>query len=136
MSTFEPLFDESLGALRQMKRYRKLFVTGCAKSGTTWMAKSLNGHPQMVVDGEGRFAWRFFPLLDHAVSLFNLDHAKAEGSAKAVVTNEDFAMIMRVSADRVLHRYLTASGKSPDSVWVVGDKTPQHILLTDILRAI
>jgi hypothetical protein len=136
MSSFEPVFNASLDVLKQMQRYRKLFITGCAKSGTTWLGLSLNGHRQIVVDGEGRFAWRFFPLLEQAMKLFNQDQQNVSGSALGKFSNEDFATLMRVSTDRVLHRYLMASGKSPETVRVIGDKTPQHILSTEILRAL
>ena len=136
MSSFEPLFDASLEILKQMKRYRKLFVTGCAKSGTTWLGLSLNGHRQIVVDGEGRFAWRFYPMLEQAMNLFNQDQINVSGSPRGQINNHDFALLMRASTDKVLHRYLMASGKSPDAVRIVGDKTPQHILSTELLRAL
>ncbi len=127
--------DAWIDSLRQLRRYRKLFITGCAKSGTTWLVKLLNGHPQVVADGEGRFAWRLFSLLEQAANQFNQDQQIVTGSPLGMITGDDFAMMMRSASDNVLHRYLTASGKSPHRVQVIADKTPQHVFNTPILNA-
>ena len=52
-------------------RLRKLFVVGCAKSGTTWLMKLLHAHPQIVCRGEGSFFWQFAPRLLDAFRRFN-----------------------------------------------------------------
>lgn len=44
-------------------RLRTFFIVGCPKSGTTWLMNALAGHPEVVVHGEGRFAWRMFPAI-------------------------------------------------------------------------
>jgi hypothetical protein len=136
MSSFESQYDTWIDSLRLMKRYQKLFITGCPKSGTTWLVKSLNGHPEIVADGEGRFAWRLYSLLDQAANQFNQDHQSVGGSPLGIVSSADFFTLMRSMTDNVLLRYLTSSGKSPATVRVIADKTPQHIFCTDMLRSI
>jgi len=136
MSSFELHHDAWIDSLRSLKRYQKLFITGCPKSGTTWLVKSLNGHPEIVAEGEGRFAWRLYTLLDQASNQFNLDQEAVGGSPLGMVTSADFFTLMRSMTDNILLRYLSASGKPPTAVKVIADKTPQHIFCADILREI
>jgi hypothetical protein len=136
VADIELYFDAWIDSLQLMKRFRKLFITGCAKSGTTWLVKLLNGHPQIVADGEGRFAWRLYTLFEQSVDMFNKDQTEMGGSALGLVSRNDLAMLLRASTDNVLHRYLLASGKQPQTVKVVADKTPQHVFHMRILRTL
>jgi hypothetical protein len=136
MSSFESQYDMWIDSLRLMKRYEKLFITGCPKSGTTWLVKSLNGHPQIVAEGEGRFAWRLYSLLDQAANQFNQDQQTMGGSPLGMVKSCDFYTMIRSMTDNVFLRYLSASEKPLANVRVVADKTPQHIFCADALRTI
>jgi hypothetical protein len=136
MSVFESQFEAWIDSLRLIKRYQKLFITSCAKSGTTWLVKSLNGHSQIVAEGEGRFAWRLYSLLDQASNQFNQDQRSVGGSPLGVINGADYYTMIRSMTDNVFLRYLGSSGKSPENVRVIADKTPQHIFCADTLRAI
>lgn len=126
--------NQWLGAIAAMGRYQKLFITGCPRSGTTWLLNMLNGHPQIAGGGEGRFAWRLFPLLQNAAAAFNTDHKANGGSPQAFVYDAELHLVMRSFSDNTFVRYLIASGKSADAVRVVADKTPQHVMAVDFLR--
>jgi hypothetical protein len=119
-----------------MGRYQKLFITGCPKSGTTWLVNSLNGHPQIVANGEGRFGWRLFQYVQRGVNAFHEDHEASGGSPLGKISNGEMTMILRSISDNVFLRYLNAGKKLPDSVRVVADKTPQHIIEYCALRTI
>lgn len=119
-----------------MAQYQKLFVTGCPKSGTTWLMKCLNGHPQIVVGGEGRFAWRLFPFLHQAASAFNNDQQANGGSPEALIRDPELHLVMRSFSANTFLRYLLASNKPAGTVRIIGDKTPQHVLSVPLLRTL
>jgi hypothetical protein len=123
-------------AIQIVGRYQKLFVTGCPKSGTTWLARLLNGHPQIVVNGEGRFAWRMYGHMQEGMRRFSEDQALHQGSPLAMLTGSEFAMILRATNDYIFFRYLDAGGKPMETVRVLADKTPQHVLTVAHLRSL
>ncbi|HEY1923045.1 MAG TPA: sulfotransferase [Tepidisphaeraceae bacterium] len=125
-----------LGLIQAAANYQKLFITGCPKSGTTWLANSLNGHPEIVAAGEGRFAWRLFPLVQQLGGLFNTDQKNNGGSEQGMITDAELHLVMRSFSENVFARYLMASGKPPSAVRILADKTPQHILSVPLLRAL
>jgi hypothetical protein len=133
---FEESYQAWLDSMTAMSRYQKLFITGCPKSGTTWLLNLLNGHPNIVAGGEGRFAWRLYSPVQQAVNHFNEDHRTAGGAGEAMVRQEDLSIYLRVMTDSILHRYLLASGKSAGDVRVIADKTPQHVLSYGVLNGL
>ena len=46
-----------------MAEKQLLFVCGAPKSGTTWLQRVLDAHPQIQCSGEGHFIERFTVLL-------------------------------------------------------------------------
>lgn len=136
MSTCDTSIGQWMQLIQLAGQYQKLFITGCPRSGTTWLARMLDAHPQIVAKGEGRFAWRLYGYLQDALNAFHEDHAKNLGSPLAAPSQGEFALTMRALTDNILVRYLNSSGKSPSSVRVLADKTPQHILSVEALRVI
>jgi hypothetical protein len=132
----ETQLPQWLGVIQAGARFQKLFLTGCPKSGTTWMSTTLNGHPQIVAAGEGRFAWRLFPLLQQAGGIFNTDQKKNGASEQAYLYDAELHLIMRAISEGVFLRYLAVSGKPANSVRILADKTPQHILSVGLLRTL
>jgi hypothetical protein len=132
--------DQLRGAWRHAQDYiasrKKVFVVGCAKSGTTWLQNLLNGHPRMTVNGEGRFTWRMFPFLAQAFKAFNIDQAKFVGKEVTLLRDVDLVMCMRMLIDIQLFRYAEVSGMPLGAIQVVGDKTPQHCLSIGLLHQI
>jgi hypothetical protein len=104
----------------------KVFVVGCPKSGTTWVMNQLDGHPRVVVKGEGRFAWRLVPMVAQAFNAFNEDQKKHSSEAVTLLRDVDLFMSARQLIDTTLWRYIEISGKQPSAIQAVGDKTPQH----------
>src|SRR5690348_16344012 len=116
-----------LASIQFMQRFQKLFITGCPKSGTTWLVRALDGHPEIVANGEGRFAWRLFPYIEKALNAFNKDHHAFAGIPIGQIKETEAKLVMRSFSDMLLLRYLFASAKPHDRVRVVADKTPQHV---------
>jgi hypothetical protein len=132
----ESQLPQWLGIIQAAARFQKLFITGCPKSGTTWLSTTLNGHPQVVAAGEGRFAWRLFPLLQQAGGIFNTDQKNNGGSEQAYIYDAELQLVMRSFSEGIFLRYLAASGKPASAVRVLADKTPQHILSVPLLRTL
>jgi len=112
---------------------KKFFIVGSPKSGTTWLLNLLNGHHEIVVNGEGRFTWRLVPWLAQAVKAFNDDQAKFVGKEVTYLRDVDLQMASRMFIDIQLCRYIETSGKPLFSVAAVGDKTPQHAMSMPLL---
>lgn len=132
----ETQLPQWLGIIQAGMRFQKLFITGCPKSGTTWLSSTLNGHPEVVAAGEGRFAWRLFPLIQQAGGIFNTDQKKNGASEQAYIYDAELQLIMRSISEGVFLRYLAVSGKPANAVRVLADKTPQHILSVPLLRTL
>jgi hypothetical protein len=132
----ESVLPQWLGIIQAAGRFQKLFITGCPKSGTTWLSSTLNGHPEIVAAGEGRFAWRLFPLIQQMGGLFNTDQKNNGGSEQAYIFDHELQLVMRAFSENIFLRYLAASGKNAAAVKVLADKTPQHILSVGLLRTL
>jgi hypothetical protein len=128
--------DESipghLDDLARIQTLKKVFVVGCAKSGTTWVTNLLHGHPRAVVRGEGGFGSRLVPAVLQALRAYNA-HQERNGLDFTVLAGGDQLVASRLLVDARLLHYVRASGKPFGDLLVVGDKTPQHTIALDLL---
>ena len=122
-TSIEDSFANWLSNLDFVRRLGKVFVVGSPKSGTTWLQDLLHAHPEMVVNGEGRFTWRLLPVLQQAFSAFNKDQKQHSPKAITVLRDCDLAMTARAIMDGQFSRYIVESGKDHTRIKVVGDKT-------------
>jgi hypothetical protein len=111
------------------------FVTGVGKSGTRWLTKILDSHPEVMCKGEGRFfsaGWRradLDPESDRALAsslYYALTHSEhlrlwVERSvwSKDDDPDEHIKALMRLATEHFLTTHLSGSGKR-----LVGDKSP------------
>lgn len=112
------------------------FIVGQAKSGTSWVMRLLDAHPQIVARGEGRFFGRGYKRPDvkrmnsptlQPSSLYRAfldDEYLRAWVERSVWTRDESAEdvlqeLVSVSTRQILHRALAGSGKE-----LVGDKTP------------
>lgn len=119
------------------------FVLGQQKSGTTWLMRMLDAHPEVLCRGEGRFfggGWRQKSLKHRDANRppSSLQHALLDAEylrlwvERSVWSREDDAQahldnITRLSVDYFLKARLHKSGKR-----LVGDKSP--LLTPETLR--
>lgn len=122
-------------ALRAVDLMPKVFVVGCAKSGTTWVMNILNAHPAVVIDGEGALGWRLLPELAQAAKRFNQHQQQYGHGAHTHITEAEFAALFRFAVCQRLAAYIERSGKDPADLRLVGDKTPQHTVVMTQLAA-
>jgi hypothetical protein len=111
------------------------FVVGLAKSGTTWLMKTLDAHPEVLCKGEGRFFGEEYrrevlaqtQIKQQPSSLYNallgseylrlwIERSPWSTHGDA---DEHLKNLTRLATDYFLMQELSKSGKK-----VVGDKTP------------
>jgi len=86
----------------------------------------LNAHPDIVIDGEGSFAWRLTPLLRQSIAQFN-EHLSQFGKGSHIQVNmEEQRELLRYMICMKFRAYIRRSSLPLEEVGVVGDKTPQH----------
>ncbi len=112
------------------------FIVGQAKSGTSWVMRLLEAHPEVMARGEGRFVGRSYKRpdlkrIDSATlqpsslqrALLDADYLRAwiERSVwtRDGDTEEALEELVAVCTRHIMHRALEGSGKR-----LVGDKTP------------
>src|SRR5829696_729703 len=121
------------------------FVTGLGKSGTSWLMRTLDGHPEILCKGEGRFFaadWRranfdpegtqalasslYFALLDSEYLRLWVERSvwAREGDAARHIDN-----LTRLATEHFLMRKLRETNKK-----LVGDKSP--LLSADFIEEV
>jgi glycosyltransferase involved in cell wall biosynthesis len=103
-------------------------VTGRARSGTSWVMRILDAHPEILCGGEGRFYGARYRVGDSEVRSLHgallaskplRDWAESSGWTRGRDFRQEIGEMTAILADHVLKRELAASGKR-----MVGDKTP------------
>ncbi|MGF1472187.1 MAG: sulfotransferase domain-containing protein [Rubrobacteraceae bacterium] len=121
------------------------FVVGRYKSGTSWLMRMFNTHPDILCRGEGRFfgrEWRREDLKEEQVNvpprtlygtLYESEYLKLwlERSvwSRDGVSEDHIAQITHAATEYILNAKLAESGKK-----MVGDKTP--FLTPEVIREI
>jgi hypothetical protein len=103
------------------------FVSGAPKSGTTWLMRILDAHPEVVCSGEGHFVEQVIAPL---VKLRNDFNAKLQMDAERVFEGKPYykpledADIAPLARSLIL-RVMGARVTGPE-IKAVGDKTPRY----------
>ncbi len=103
-------------------------ITGRARSGTSWVMRVLDAHPEILCGGEGRFYGARYRVGDSKVRSLHgallaskplRDWAESSGWTRGRDFRQEVAEMTAILADHVLARELAHSRKR-----MVGDKTP------------
>lgn len=103
------------------------FVCGAPKSGTTWLQRVLDAHPQIQCSGEGHFIERFsVPLVramrDYSEHMNLVAERVYEGAAY-------YPPLVQADLDGIVRGFITAQlmkrNPGPEIGWI-GDKTPRY----------
>lgn len=110
------------------------FVLGLPKSGTTWVQKALDSHPELLCRGEGKFTV-FRRELSKAAVKYS-DHLV--NHQKKVFGEEFFPEISRPEFDRLYRSFVVGrllGDGVPEDVKRVGNKDPEHgMVLSDLAQ--
>lgn len=103
------------------------FVSGPPKSGTTWLMRLIDAHPEAVCSGEGHFFDRVRPLFMKA---FQEYQKLLELDAKLVFSGKPVYEPLRVSElDHLMRVFVTERlrARNPNGMArALGDKTPRN----------
>lgn len=102
------------------------FVCGAPKSGTTWLQRILDAHPELACSGEGHFAERFAAPVAQVVNDYNrLLQLETEQvyQGRPYYRPVDQAEFDELARAFILSRLSSRAG--PGVTWV-GDKTPRY----------
>lgn len=109
------------------------FVCGAPKSGTTWLQRVLDAHPEVCCSGEGHFVDRWTSPLAQLMNLYNRALA---GDAKALFEGEAvYPPVSQAEMDAVARTFIMGrlAARAGPGVRCVGDKTPAY---TDQLQSL
>jgi len=110
------------------------FVLGLPKSGTTWVQKALDSHPELLCRGEGKFMI-FRKELSKAAVKYS-DHLA--GHQKKVFGEEFFPEVTRPEFDRLYRAFMEGrliGDGPPPGVKRIGNKDPEHgMVLSDLAQ--
>jgi hypothetical protein len=102
------------------------FVCGAPKSGTTWVQRILDAHPEICCSGEGHFIERFTAPVSQTVNAYNQQmtmEADQVYEGKPVYGPVDQAEFDALCRAFILSRMASRAG--PGARWL-GDKTPRY----------
>lgn len=113
------------------------FVAGAPKSGTTWLQRLLDAHPEVMCAGEGHIADKLAPLLRGAFGEYN-QHQKLvtervyEGTPYYKgLTGKQLDLVTAVMAGMIM-----GSRPIDEGVRCIGDKTPRYTMFLEDLRRV
>jgi len=108
---------------------RLFFVCGAPKSGTTWLQRLLDAHPQIVCSGEGHFIGKLSEPLVQAFNAYNYHYDIV--SSQVYEGKPYYRKLGQDCADFVIRQVAFAQmgcREISDTIQCVGDKTPFYCL--------
>jgi len=126
-------FKNAIAQIEKVLDKQLFFVCGVMKSGTTWLERMLDSHPEVVCKGEAHFSGNLVRPMAQLIDEYNesvqtkggaIAHLKVHGGATDVLSydNEDVEYLS-VSAIALMY------GKwlKNDNAKCIGDKTPGNL---------
>lgn len=129
-------FAEVEAGIREIEDKQILFVTGAAKSGTTWIQLLLDAHPEVACRGEGSFFEKFAGGLQKLCNHLNEESRKnrvLKGPEVPPFPEFEIPLILHLLRQSVLG-CLATYGAEP-KIRVIGEKTPSTALGLDAVQA-
>jgi hypothetical protein len=106
------------------------FVGGCQKSGTTWVQRLLDAHPEVCCRGETHVADLLMPCLLEAAKAYNARQERRETSASLAIRLENTDVVTTGASlvQAIFARWLADPQVDPGLLKAIGDKTPENAL--------
>ena len=122
-------FDIISDRVRHVLTREFLFISGAPKSGTTWLQKALDAHPNIVCSGEGHF---YNVLVSALGQIMDYYYKQLEKVDAQVYQGKPYYAPLAEEQHQFIAQSMVAlmMGQRPiaDGVRYVGDKTPANAL--------
>ena len=111
-------------------RKKLFFIMGMPKSGTTWLVRMMNAHPEICCWGEGHLTNILFPIMENALKTY--DKRVTDWHAKFAEMGLEQAP-PRFTVNDLYHLFITATGTlftralEDPRVTTIGEKTPDNL---------
>lgn len=136
--------DSVFSRLEKIDQMQVCFVAGFVKSGTTWVERILDSHPDIVCKGEAHFGSLLTPAIRNCISLYNAKIPKKGNWSRLHnempethhETNYRFAESDLKFILGESMRLMFAKWIDKDGPRVIGDKSPDNLLHMSILDEI
>ncbi|MGB0748404.1 MAG: sulfotransferase family protein [Magnetospiraceae bacterium] len=121
--------------MKNAEEWNVFFVCGAPKSGTTWVQRIFDAHPEIVCSGEGHFVELLTNPLSETIRKYNTHMAKVTervygGEAYyAPFSQQDFDALCRL----FLVNRMALRVQDENVSWI-GDKTPRYTLFLPSLH--
>ncbi len=132
-------YRETQKAIERVFEKQIFFVVGRSKSWTTWLQFLLDAHPQICCKGEGHFADVLYPLLGNAFQRYNKQSSSRSGLFEKSGLKGNFPTYNREHLHYMLRTaigLLFVQWAGDADVKCIGDKTPEHGSVLDLLDAV
>jgi hypothetical protein len=123
-------YHDALKVSADIGRRDVFFVIGCQKSGTTWVKRLLDNHPNVCCRGEGHFSDVIAPMLEQMHRIYNEDRR-----ATWKFGPDDLLANIRLVTDTIFGKYL-AGCPDRQAIRIIGDKTPEAALAVPALSVL
>ncbi len=129
--TSSKIFQPAVVKARDLRTNPPFFVVGHGRSGTTWLERTLNTHPEVLCKGSGMFFGRSIGLFEGRKTLYatlassddlQIWHGMRPNYWSERSFEQDLPGYVKALTDHVLGTELERSGKK-----IVGDRTPHHV---------
>lgn len=130
-------FDAIAAALSPLAHKQVFFIGGAPKSGTTWLQLLLDAHPDISCGGEGHYADKLLQFLQRGCRDYNnFVHTKNRSIFDGIYAQPtiDSRDLLYLSANAVL--LMLARQQKGRDVAIIGDKTPDNVLMFPALAAL
>ncbi len=95
------------------------FIVGCQKSGTTWLQRLLNAHPEIACEGESNLGHSLMQVSKQIPKIFNAGTKQYDPQYN--VTEADALYLFQTMVGLIFAKW-----GGDDSIRCVGEKSPDH----------
>jgi hypothetical protein len=115
------------------------FITGLTRSGTVWVQKAIDAHPEAACRGEGHFIDMLYPQLKRAIGDYNQQVGVGRGQMEAAGVNsipsdftyQELEYLLAVSMGLAFNRWI-----GDYHVKCVGERTPDYAINLEMLARV
>ncbi|MDH3376585.1 MAG: sulfotransferase [Gammaproteobacteria bacterium] len=141
MATISDKLELAGRNIKLLDKKRLFFVSGISKSGTTWLERVLDSHPEIICKGEAHFGSLLEPAIRNTVAEYNAriprqgnwsrhrkENTTDNSSSSYIYDTSDLDFLLATAIKLMLVKWANV-----DTVKCVGEKTPNNFTYYPLL---